>query len=155
MSVQMIAIEFTGVTKRFDNGSMALDGVTFNVREREFFVVLGESGSGKTTMLRRINRLTAPTAGTVKVGGVDVQALDPILLRRRIGYAIQGVGLFPHMTVAENIAVTPSLLNWDTTRIASRVSELLSLVRLDQGYTARSPQQLSGGEVSGSEWRAP
>lgn len=146
MSVQMIAIEFTGVTKRFDNGSMALDGVTFNVREREFFVVLGGSGSGKTTMLRMINRLTAPTAGTVKVGDVDVQALDPILLRRRIGYAIQGVGLFPHMTVAENIAVTPSLLNWDTTRIASRVSELLSLVRLDQGYTARSPQQLSGGE---------
>ena len=83
MSVQMIAIEFTGVTKRFDNGSMALDGVTFNVREREFFVVLGGSGSGKTTMLRMINRLTAPTAGTVKVGDVDVQALDPILLRRR------------------------------------------------------------------------
>ena len=82
----------------------------------------------------------------MKVGDVDVQALDPILLRRRIGYAIQEVGLFPHMTVAENIAVTPSLLKWETTRIASRVSELLSLVRLDQGYAARSPQQLSGGE---------
>jgi osmoprotectant transport system ATP-binding protein len=140
------AIELTDVSKRFDNGVLALDGIGLTVRQGEFLAVLGESGSGKTTMLRMINRLLDPTAGTISVGDEDVQALDPILLRRRIGYVMQDAGLFPNMTVAENIAITPRLLGWEKTRMEARVSRMLDLVRLDQSFAGRLPQQLSGGQ---------
>lgn len=142
---QDAAITLDAVSKRF-NGAAALDGVTLSVRQREFLVVVGESGSGKTTLLRLVNRLTDPSAGALQVGGADVASLDPIALRRSIGYVFQEVGLFPHMTVAENIAITPKLLGWDKARMAQRVDELLGLVRLDDSFRSRLPHQLSGGQ---------
>lgn len=140
------AITFEDVTKRFGDGRPALDGISLAVRPREFFAIVGASGSGKTTLLQLINRLSEPTIGSVRIGGVDAHTLDPIALRRRIGYVFQEVGLFPHMTVAENIAITPRLLDWDAGRRAERVDQLLALVRLDPAYRARFPHQLSGGE---------
>ena len=117
------------------------------VGEREFLAVVGPSGSGKTTLLRLINRLIDPTEGTVRVAGEDVRTVDPIVLRRRIGYVFQGVGLFPHMTVAENIGITPRLLGQDAAAIARRVDELIELVRLDRAaHGRRFPHELSGGE---------
>jgi osmoprotectant transport system ATP-binding protein len=143
---QDAAIAVENVSKRFGEAPPVLDGVSLQVRTGEFLAVVGPSGSGKTTLLRLINRLADPSAGTVRIGGVDAAGLDPVTLRRRIGYVFQEVGLFPHMTVAENIAITPRLLGWDKARMAARVDELLGLVRLDKGYGARFPHQLSGGE---------
>jgi osmoprotectant transport system ATP-binding protein len=140
------AIEFERVTKRFGEGPPALDNVSLAIAPREFVTVVGPSGSGKTTLLRMINRLSEPTAGRVLFGGQNNGTLDPILLRRRIGYVFQEVGLFPHMTVAENIAVTPRLVGWSDERMAARVSELLALVRLDGSFRDRLPHQLSGGQ---------
>jgi osmoprotectant transport system ATP-binding protein len=142
------AISFHSVSKTYTNGGRkALDSVTLDVREREFLTILGPSGSGKTTLLRLVNRLTDSDSGTVRVEGEDVRAADPVMLRRRIGYVFQGVGLFPHMTVAQNIAITPRLLGWDDARIAARVDELLDLVRLTRAeHRDRLPAQLSGGE---------
>ena len=140
------AIAFEDVSKRFGDAAPALAGVSFTVKPREFLVIVGASGSGKTTLLQLINRLSEPTAGRLRIGGVEVQTLDPTVLRRRIGYVFQEVGLFPHMTVAENIAITPRLLGWDQQRRAARADELLGLVRLDPGYRTRFPHQLSGGE---------
>ena len=127
-------------------GQLALDDVSLDVRRGEFLAIVGPSGSGKTTLLRLINRLADPTAGDVKVGGTNVRNQDPISLRRRIGYVFQGVGLFPHLTVAENISITPKLLGWDAARRSARARELLALVRLDESYLGRFPDQLSGGE---------
>jgi osmoprotectant transport system ATP-binding protein len=140
-------IAFADVSKTYDEGRVrALDGVSLAVPEREFLGVVGPSGSGKTTLLQLINRLAEPTGGTVEVEGTDVRAVPAIALRRRIGYVFQGVGLFPHMTVAENIAVTPRLLGWDKARMAARVDELIDLVRLERSQRERYPHQLSGGE---------
>jgi osmoprotectant transport system ATP-binding protein len=142
------AISLQAVSKAYGAGHRAaLDRVTLTVAPREFLVIVGPSGSGKTTLLRLINRLIDPAEGTVAFEGKDVRALDPIALRRRIGYVFQGIGLFPHMTVAENISITPRLLGIDATRIAARVGELIDLVRLDRAlHTDRFPHQLSGGE---------
>jgi osmoprotectant transport system ATP-binding protein len=140
------AITFEDVSKRFGDAAPALDRVSLSVKPREFFVIVGASGSGKTTLLQLINRLSEPTAGRVRIGGVEASTLDAIALRRRIGYVFQEVGLFPHMTVAENIAITPRLLDWEDRRKADRVDELLSLVRLDLNHRTRFPHQLSGGE---------
>jgi osmoprotectant transport system ATP-binding protein len=143
---QDTAITFEDVTKQFSEGAPALDRVTLAVQSREFLAIVGASGSGKTTLLQLINRLSEASAGHVRVGGVDVQSLDPIALRRRIGYVFQEVGLFPHMTVAENIVITPRLLGWAEARMAERVDELLELVRLASSFRDRMPHQLSGGE---------
>jgi osmoprotectant transport system ATP-binding protein len=141
------AISFQDVSKSYDGAPPVLDRVSLSVRAREFLAVVGASGSGKTTLLRLINRLIDPTSGAVRVDGEDVQAVDAVQLRRRIGYVFQGVGLFPHMTVAENIAITPRLLGWDNARMAARVDELIDLVRLDRTrHRDRYPAQLSGGE---------
>jgi osmoprotectant transport system ATP-binding protein len=140
------AIALTGVVKRYGAGKPALDGVSLTVAAREFLAVVGGSGSGKTTLLRLINRLSDPSAGEVRVRGADVRTLDPIVLRRGIGYVFQGIGLFPHLTVAENIAITPRLLGWDRARQQARAAELLGLVRLDPAYATRFPHELSGGE---------
>jgi osmoprotectant transport system ATP-binding protein len=142
------AISFDNVSKRYgETAAPVLDGVSLNVREREFLAIVGPSGSGKTTLLRLINRLIDPSTGAVRVGGEDVQATDAVALRRRIGYVFQGTGLFPHMTVAENIAITPKLMGWDDARMAARVDELIALVRLDRDkHRDRFPAQLSGGE---------
>jgi len=110
-------------------------------------VLLGPSGCGKSTLLRTVNRLVTPASGTVTVGGRDVASIEPTELRRGIGYVIQAVGLFAHMSVAQNIAVVPQLLHWDRERIAARTDELLTLVGLDPNrYRNRAPRELSGGE---------
>jgi osmoprotectant transport system ATP-binding protein len=139
------AITLADVSKRFGE-TLALDSISLTVRRGEFLAVIGESGSGKTTLLQLLNRLSEPSSGRVTIGSEDIQTVDPIALRRRIGYVFQEAGLFPHMTVGENIAITPRLLGWDEQRRLRRVDELLSLVRLDPNYRDRFPHQLSGGE---------
>jgi osmoprotectant transport system ATP-binding protein len=142
------AIRFDGVVKRFAGASRpAVDGVSLDVARGAFVVLLGPSGCGKTTLLRTVNRLVTPNAGTVSVNGADVAASDPVRLRRGIGYVIQNVGLFGHMTVADNVAIVPGLLGWDAARIRARVDELLELVHLPaEEYRARRPRALSGGQ---------
>ena len=142
------AISIEAVSKSYGEGRLAvLDRLSLSVRTHEFLAIVGPSGSGKTTLLRLINRLAEPSEGNVRVEGEDVRAIEPSALRRRIGYVFQGIGLFPHMTVAENIAITPRLLGWDRARMAARVDELIALVRLDRDrHRDRFPHQLSGGE---------
>src|SRR5690348_4089662 len=113
------AIDIADAQKSYGEAAFALRGVTLAVAEREFLALIGASGSGKTTLLKLVNRLVEPTKGTVKVNGADIAGSDPVQLRRRIGYVFQGVGLFPHMTVAENIAVTLRLLKWDKAAVAA------------------------------------
>jgi osmoprotectant transport system ATP-binding protein len=126
----------------------AVRDVTLTIEPGELTVLLGPSGCGKSTLLRTINRLVEPTSGTVLIDGADVRERDPDELRRGIGYVIQAVGLFPHYTVAENVAVVPRLLGWDAARTSTRVDELLALVRLDPArYRGRRPRELSGGEA--------
>lgn len=117
------------------------------IRPGEFVVLLGPSGCGKTTLLKMINRIAEPTSGLVEIDGQNIMSRKPAELRRQIGYVIQQTGLFPHMTIAANVAVVPKLLDWEKSRIAARVDELLSLVGLDpDDYGDRYPAQLSGGE---------
>jgi osmoprotectant transport system ATP-binding protein len=140
------AIRFDSVVHSY-GGRRGVDGVTLEVAAGSFCVLLGQSGSGKTTLLKTANRLLEATGGRVFVEDVDVMSMPPALLRRRIGYAIQAVGLFPHMRVRENIAVVPELLGWDRTRIVARVDELLDLVHLPPAeYRDRFPRELSGGQ---------
>ena len=125
----------------------AVDGITLEVPAGSFTVLLGPSGCGKSTLLRTVNALVEPKSGRVLVDGKDTASTDRTALRRRIGYVIQAVGLFSHMTVAENVGVVPSLLHWERSRIANRTDELLALVGLDpQTYRGRYPRELSGGE---------
>ena len=121
--------------------------MSLEVAPGSFTVLLGPSGSGKSTLLRAVNRLVTPHAGTVYLNGDDTAQEDPVRLRRRIGYVIQAVGLFSHMSVAQNVAVVPSLVGWDAPKIQARVDELLELVGLDaRRYRNRYPRELSGGE---------
>jgi osmoprotectant transport system ATP-binding protein len=139
-------IELEQVTKRYD-GRTVVDALSIEIPTGEFCVLLGSSGCGKSTTLRMINRLVIADTGTIRFDGKDVTALPPELLRRRIGYAIQSTGLFPHWTVADNIATVPRLLKWPERRVVERVDELLELFRLDPaGYRRQYPHQLSGGE---------
>ena len=141
-------IRFERVSKSFDGGgSFALRDVSLEVREGETLVLLGSSGCGKTTLLRLTNRLLDPTSGRIVLDGEDVATLDPIALRRRIGYVFQGIGLFPHMTVEENIAVVPRLLGWPAARQRGRARDLLDVVGLEPDrYRERFPDELSGGQ---------
>jgi osmoprotectant transport system ATP-binding protein len=145
----MATIAFNAITKQFPGTpSPAVDAVTFEVPEGETCMLVGTSGSGKTTLLRMVNRLTEPTSGEILIDGKDILQENPILLRRRIGYVIQQVGLFPHLNIAENIRVTAEIAGgWSKERLAARVDELLELVGLppDQ-YRKRYPRQLSGGQ---------
>jgi osmoprotectant transport system ATP-binding protein len=139
-------IEIQRLSKLFGD-VMAVDDVSLSVEPGQLLVLLGSSGSGKTTTLKMVNRLIEPTSGTVLIDGQDVGSLEPHELRRRIGYVFQKVGLFPHMTVAQNIAITPSLLGWEGRRMEERVDELLELVELDPGaLRGRRPAELSGGQ---------
>jgi osmoprotectant transport system ATP-binding protein len=141
-------IVLQGVCKSYDGGSR-LSGrdVSFRVPAGHLLVLLGGSGSGKTTTLKMINRLIEPTSGRIEIDCRDIRTTDPTLLRRDIGYVYQGIGLFPHMTVAENVAAVPRLLGWPVGRIAARVDELLDLVHLPpEQYRTRYPGQLSGGQ---------
>lgn len=142
-----IAISIRGASKSYDGGaSEAIREISFDVSAGDFLVLVGESGSGKTTLLKTINRLIEPDTGTVRVFDTDVTSIDATQLRRSIGYVFQEVGLFPHLTVAENIAITPQLLGWDAAAIAARVIELLDLVRLTRDTAERFPDTLSGGQ---------
>lgn len=142
------AIEFQNVRKQFRGaGRSAVDGVSFAAKEGEFITILGSSGCGKTTLLKLVNRLYEPDEGKILLFGEDIADADVTELRRRIGYVIQQIGLFPHMTVAANIAVVPELLHWEKERIAARTDELLTLVGLaPEEYKQRYPGQLSGGQ---------
>lgn len=143
------AIGFENVVVRYaDTGANAVDGVSFEVAGGELIVLLGPSGCGKSTLLRTVNRLVPLRAGRVLVDGSDVARADPVVLRRSIGYAIQAVGLFSHMTVAQNVATVPSLLEWNARDVRVRVDELLTLVGLAPAtYRDRRPSGLSGGEA--------
>jgi osmoprotectant transport system ATP-binding protein len=126
--------------------TLAVDDVSFEVADGELVALVGGSGAGKTTTLKMINRLVVPTGGRVEVDGEDAARLEPHALRRRIGYVFQGVGLFPHMTVGENVAVPLSLLGWARDPTRARVREVLALVGLDPSFEERSPSTLSGGQ---------
>ncbi|WP_432844120.1 ABC transporter ATP-binding protein [Dactylosporangium sp. CA-092794] len=141
-----IALE--AVTKRYPGQpAAAVEDVTLHIRAGETVCFLGPSGCGKTTTMKMINRLIEPTSGRITLDGTDVTAMDPDTLRRGIGYVIQQIGLFPHMTIADNIALVPRLLGWSRGRVRARVEELLELVDLDPGVFARRyPRQLSGGQ---------
>jgi osmoprotectant transport system ATP-binding protein len=139
-------VEFIDVVARRGHADV-LRGVSLTVAAGEVVALVGRSGSGKTTMLRLVNRMLTAASGEVRVGGRPVSAWDPIVLRRQTGYAIQDVGLFPHLSVAQNIAIVPRLLRWDDQRIAARVQQLLDLVGLDAAeFRTRRPDQLSGGQ---------
>ena len=142
------AIRLSGVYVRYPGADRdAVAGIDLDVPPGAFIVLLGPSGCGKSTLLRTINRLVVPSAGRIEVDGVDVTTVDPQSLRRGIGYVIQAVGLFPHLSVAQNVAVVPQLLRRPPGEIAARVDELLGLVRLPpERYRDRLPRELSGGE---------
>jgi osmoprotectant transport system ATP-binding protein len=142
------SILLEGVTKRYPGQKFpAVDGITLEIPAGKIVVLVGPSGCGKTTTLKMINRLIEPTQGRIVLGGEDVTDIDGDDLRRRIGYVIQAGGLFPHLTVAANIAIVPKMLGWDKKRIADRVDELLELVSLDPAdYRNRFPKELSGGQ---------
>lgn len=141
-------IRMENVTKRYaESAPPSVDNLTLEVPEGSTVALIGPSGCGKTTTMRMINRLIEPSEGRIFVSGEDVTRADPVQLRRHIGYVIQNVGLFPHMTIAENIAAVPNLLGWDQPRIAKRTDELLDLVGLDpKEMLGRYPRQLSGGQ---------
>ncbi len=140
----MISVE--NLTKQY-GAATVVDEVSITIERNSITVIVGTSGSGKSTLLRMINRLVEPTRGRVLIDGRDTSAEAPYLLRRRVGYAIQGHGLFPHRTVRENIATVPRLLGWDEARIGARVEELLEVFQLDPAtYAQAFPHQLSGGQ---------
>ncbi|MCZ4099539.1 betaine/proline/choline family ABC transporter ATP-binding protein [Streptomyces sp. H39-C1] len=140
-------IRFENVTKRYPDGTTAVDDLSFEVAEGELVTLVGPSGCGKTTTMKMVNRLIEPTSGRILVDGEDIASIDPVKLRRRIGYVIQQVGLFPHKSVLENTATVPALLGWKRGRARDRAAELLDLVGLDPSvYGDRYPDQLSGGQ---------
>jgi osmoprotectant transport system ATP-binding protein len=139
-------IEFRDVSYRFAEGSELISDLNLQVQRDETLVLLGRSGSGKTTTLKLINALASPTSGRVYVEGRTTSEWDPIRLRRGIGYVIQEAGLFPHFTVERNIALVPKIENWPADRVRQRVLELLQLVGLDASLASRYPRELSGGQ---------
>lgn len=143
------AITLRNVTARYEDADRdAVSNVSLQIEAGRFVTLLGPSGCGKTTLLRTINRLVPIVSGEIFVDGTNIMETDPVQMRRKMGYAIQAVGLFPHMTVAQNIAVVPQLLGWDKAKIEARVDEMLALVRLEPArYRNRKPRELSGGEA--------
>lgn len=145
--MESAAIEFRDVIKKFNPDNIAVNGVSLIINKGEIFVLLGRSGCGKTTLLRMINRLTQPTRGAIFIDGKNTARWDLIELRRRIGYVIQHIGLFPHLNVFENAALVPRLLGWPAEKIKTAVNQWLGTVRLDpKKYLSRFPSELSGGE---------
>lgn len=142
------SITFANVSKRFPNVEVpAVDDVSFTVKAGQFVVLLGPSGCGKTTLLKMVNRLYEPSSGSITIDGTEIRDLAAPALRRRIGYVIQQTGLFPHMRIADNVAVVPRLLGWDKRKVANRVDTLLDVVGLPpETYRRRYPSQLSGGQ---------
>ena len=138
-------IELINVTKRFGE-KVAVNNLSLNIEKGKLTMLIGPSGCGKTTTMRMINRLTPYNKGDIKLNGVSINKIDPVKLRRSIGYVIQEIGLFPHFTVYDNIATVPRLLKWDEKKIKKRVEELLDIVTLDINFAYKYPLQLSGGE---------
>jgi osmoprotectant transport system ATP-binding protein len=143
-----MTIRFEAVTKRFPGVARpAVDALDLTVEKGDVCVLIGPSGCGKTTTMRMVNRLIEPTSGRIIVGDKDITKADPVELRRHIGYVIQQIGLFPHMTIAQNVATVPKLLGWEDARIRARSEEMLDLVGLDPAqYLSRYPRHLSGGQ---------
>ncbi|MEV0254191.1 betaine/proline/choline family ABC transporter ATP-binding protein [Streptomyces sp. NPDC050732] len=140
-------IRFEQVTKRYPDGTTAVDDLSFEVAEGELVTLVGPSGCGKTTTMMMVNRLIEPTSGRIFVNGENIADVDPVRLRRRIGYVIQQVGLFPHRTILDNTATVPALVGWKKAKARARAAELLDLVGLDpKTYGSRYPEQLSGGQ---------
>lgn len=140
-------IEFKKVTKSYDKRTLILKNIDFKIKTGEFVVLIGESGCGKTTTMKLINRLIDPSSGVVLIDGEDISTVDPIILRRRIGYVIQKEGLMPHMTIGENIELVPKLLKWEKERRKNRAYELLNLLNLDpEIYYEKYPHEVSGGQ---------
>lgn len=140
-------LKFENVSKQYSDGFQAVKSINFEIKEGEFIVFIGPSGCGKTTTMKTINRLESHTDGTITFKGEDIKTLNPVQLRRNIGYVIQQVGLFPHYTIAKNIATVPQLKGWDKQKIKERVSALLEMVGLDPDiHGERYPKELSGGQ---------
>jgi osmoprotectant transport system ATP-binding protein len=145
--VSAAAVEFRDVSFRHPDGTPVLDGLSLTIAPGEVVAVLGRSGAGKSTILRLVNRMLLPTGGSVQVDGQDTRAWDPIRLRRRIGYVLQDGGLFPHLSVADNVGVVPRLEGWPPHEVQARVVELLALVGLPaEQFASRWPDELSGGQ---------
>ena len=144
----MIAIEYEQVSKRFSkNAKPSVDSVSARIEEGEFITILGSSGCGKTTLLKMTNRLLDPSGGRIILFGEDISTVDPVTVRRRMGYVIQQIGLLPHMTAEENITIIPRLMKQDREQIRIRARQLLTMVELDPDiYAARYPSELSGGQ---------
>lgn len=139
-------IEVKSLSKEFD-GFVAVDSLSFEVKQSETLALIGPSGCGKTTTLRMLNRMIEPTSGLIKFQGQDLLHQDPIVVRRQIGYVLQGGGLFPHWTASRNISLVPRLMEWDEERIQARVTELLTMVKLDPDtFASRYPAEMSGGQ---------
>jgi osmoprotectant transport system ATP-binding protein len=144
-------IQLENLTKRYPgSASPAVDNVSLEIKPGEAVILVGPSGCGKSTTPKMINRLIEPTSGRIRIDDEDVTDIDPVKLRRKVGYAIQSSGLFPHMTVAENIALVPKMVGWSKSRVKDRVEEMLDLVGLDpREFHGRYPRQLSGGQQLG------
>lgn len=139
-------ISFQEVSKVY-NEKTVVDQVSLAIQKGEFITILGTSGSGKTTILKMMNRLIEPTSGKILFEGEELSQLNPVSLRRRVGYVVQQIGLFPHMTIGENIATVPKLLKWNQAEINARVKELMNLIQLPyEEYSNRYPKELSGGQ---------
>ncbi|MBN8199773.1 MULTISPECIES: ABC transporter ATP-binding protein [Bacillaceae] len=140
-------IQFDNVSKQYGDGTKAVNSINLHINEGEFFVIIGPSGSGKTTVLKMINRLIPLTSGTISIKGKRISDYDIHELRWDIGYVLQQIALFPHMTIGENIAIVPELKNWEQGKIKERIDELLEMVGLEPDiYRSRKPHELSGGQ---------
>ncbi|NLY21617.1 MAG: betaine/proline/choline family ABC transporter ATP-binding protein [Tissierellia bacterium] len=139
-------IEFRDVSKIYPGNKVAAQDINLEFNDGEFIVFIGTSGSGKTTCMRMINRMIEPTGGSILIDGEDIMSMNPVDLRRRIGYVIQQIGLMPHMTIYENIILVPKLLKWDEAKMQTTAKELISKVNLDESYLDRYPAELSGGQ---------
>ncbi|HEY9574625.1 MAG TPA: ABC transporter ATP-binding protein [Lachnospiraceae bacterium] len=144
----MLAVEFENVSKQFKGMTYpALDKINLSIEEGEFVTILGSSGCGKTTLIKMVNRLNQPDSGSVRLFGEDIKETNPVFLRRKIGYVIQQIGLFPHMTVKENILTLPKILKWDKNKQDEALSDMFRLIELkEEEFKNRYPAQLSGGQ---------
>ncbi|MFC1503963.1 ABC transporter ATP-binding protein [Spirochaetota bacterium] len=139
-------ISIRNVTKKYDTNCIAVNNISLTINEGEICVLLGTSGCGKTTTLKMINRLVDYDLGEIYIQKKEIKHFDPIMLRRSIGYVIQSIGLFPHMTIKDNISIIPDLLNWDTSIIETEIRKVLEIIKLSENVLMRYPHQLSGGQ---------